>query len=223
MSMPPDSANQENWRNVNGVLRPVEEWRRHLVALHRCCRENFLWISSFVVGFSFLFGAINLFGFARFIGRPDIFMASFEYGPGLVSLTLSFLPVYIFIFFFYFVFSYVFVSKLMELRTDKASLKLIGFWLLGVVASCALFVSLVIMCLWYEWPWRWIFIGLVVFCVVIFYFVDWCRERSGKKKIRFYFLIFNFIFHAVFFVLANVFLWVCSVGLILGLLSGKNS
>jgi len=115
MSIPPEGEGQkhwrnlafgsrssnlkENWRNINGVLRPDEERHSHLAETIKYFRENFLWISPIIVVGSFFFGALNLLGFTKFIGRPDIFVSSFEYGPVLSIFTLYFLLVYILVLF----------------------------------------------------------------------------------------------------------------------------
>jgi len=212
MSIPPEGAGQkhwrnraigsrpsnlkENWRNINGVLRPDEERHSHLAETIKHFRENFLWISPIIVVGSFFFGALNLLGFTKFIGRPDIFVSSFEYGPVLSIFTLHFLLVYILIFFLYFISSCIFVSKLMELSSDKISVRQINFWLLGLVASFSSFASSTIMSFSYGWTWCSTFIPLVLFGVILFWFLDWYEKRNTENKISFSDLIF-FIFIVV--------------------------
>jgi len=190
MSTPQDSAarehgqgRKENSRDANGGLRPDEEWDGPFIALCRWFRENSIWFFPITVTVSFGLGVADLFGFARFIGRTDIFISSFEYGPDLVVLALCFMVICALLFPVFFVWLYFRVSELKKLVEDRVSMKEMIFLLFGFVVNCAGFSGLVHCFISYEWPWCWIFIPLVLFAPILFRFSNWCKCRNNEKKI----------------------------------------
>lgn len=57
-------------------------------------KEHFVWISPVAVVLAFLAGLLNLLAFTWFIGRPELFSRSLEFGPSLALLMLSYLAIF---------------------------------------------------------------------------------------------------------------------------------
>jgi len=124
------------WRRVGSVLRPPEEKRSSLATWIRCFQDNPLGISSVALALAYFLGALNLWFFTRFVGRPDVFMQSLEFGPGLVALMVSGLATLFIVIGTLVVSSWFFVFPMeyLEFKED-GGVKKITLWLMAVFAS----------------------------------------------------------------------------------------
>jgi len=176
--MPLDDKKQENGRDTNGMFRKHKERKRFI----KCCRENFFWVSSFFTFLASCLGLFSLWVFAQFVGRPDVFVQSLEFGPGLLLLVPFFLFVYGILIACFIGSSWLFVFAVRNFKHGRESAIARSFWLLplGMVACCASVIILVVM-YWKEdgWPWCWfVLFGFV--CVGLFF--RFVRQYGGGVK-----------------------------------------
>jgi len=165
-----DDKKQENGRDTNGMFRNYKERKRFI----KCCRENFFWVSSFFTFIASCLGLFSLWVFAGFIGRPDIFIQSLEFGPSLILLVPFFLLIYGVLIAYFILPSWFFWSELRCFKSERDSVVGVGFWLLpfGAVASFASVAALARI-YWGRdgWPFCWFFICVLFGFIFIYIFV----------------------------------------------------
>ncbi|WP_022960754.1 hypothetical protein [Halopseudomonas pelagia] len=108
-------------------------------------KEHFVWVSPVAVGLAFLAGLLNLLAFTWFIGRPELFSLSLEFGPSLALLMLSYLAIFAAIVASMLVTSLVFIATLQQLRPKPNFSRSMTCWLFGmVVCGMSTLLALVI-------------------------------------------------------------------------------
>jgi len=99
--------------------------------------------SSVTLVVAYFVGAVNLWGFSWFIGRPDVFMQSLDVGPGLLALMASSLISLLLIIGFPLIPSLFFFLHVKDLKLDKDSAKEIA-WRLFIIFAGGLLVFVVV-------------------------------------------------------------------------------
>jgi len=144
---------------VVSVLRPVEEKHGLLVTWGKYFQDNPAGIASVVLVFAYFLGALNLWFFTWFVGRPDVFMQSLEIGPGLVALMVSGLISLSIIIGILVMPSWFFVFPVEYLEFNEGSVKKIAWCLFAMFASGVVGFVLVSAFLGYG---AWLLIAFVI-------------------------------------------------------------
>ena len=101
-------------------------------------KNHFTWISATVAAFAPLAGILNLAVYANYIGRPDIFLRSLQFGPSLVILFLAFILLFVGIVGSMLITSYFFSLipswlRPMSEHADSITRRLFGMTVLGML------------------------------------------------------------------------------------------
>ncbi|MFV3093253.1 hypothetical protein ACNJYG_22595 [Pseudomonas sp. GW6] len=110
-------------------------------------KEHFTWVSPVAVALAFLAGLLNLLAFTWFIGRPELFSRSLEFGPSLALLMLSYLAIFAAIISSMLVTSWFFMATLRQLRPKPESAESMTRWLFFMVLSGMFTLILLVMLL----------------------------------------------------------------------------
>jgi len=135
----PDSPGEgvilkEKWRYVGREHQNVAQKSKSALEY---IQENFFWFSSVAVVFASFLGVVNLWGFSRFIGRPDVFIPSLEFEPGLALLMISYLVIDIFLVVLFLPTSLLFYCLLRCFKAGQDSMGGIAYWLFVMVGMSA--------------------------------------------------------------------------------------
>ncbi|MFN9525559.1 MAG: hypothetical protein ACK561_25985 [Pseudomonadaceae bacterium] len=146
-------------------------------------RKHFVWASAVAAGLASLAGVLNLLVFTRYIGRPDVFTRSLEWGPGLVVLMLSYVLIFIAITGSMLITSYFFTLTPSWLRHRLKINELIIRHLLGMTVSGMFSIVLVIMAVTYflgdkasHW---WMLTVFILPAFLSWFFIDVHIDRAG--------------------------------------------
>lgn len=121
------------------------------VRISTLIKEHFTWISAVVAALASLAGILNLLVFTRYIGRPDVFSRSLEFGPSLAVLLLTYLLIFLAIAGSMLITSYFFTLVTSWLRPKPEFAEPMIRQLFGMVVSGMLSIILVVMILAYCW------------------------------------------------------------------------
>jgi len=151
-------------------------------------KEHFPWISSVTVVLAPFLGLLNLWAFAQFIGRPDVFFQSLEFGPGLALLMVAYVVAFFAVIGSLLVSSYFFTILLEFLDFDQASARLVTLWLLGVaVTSVAAFIAVFALLGYGDLvSMQWLFLAFIPPLIPAWFFVRSYVDRTKVPKIGFW-------------------------------------
>jgi len=150
-------------------------------------KEHFPWVSSVTVVLAPFLGLLNLWAFTQFIGRPDVFFQSLEFGPGLVLLMVAYVVAFFGVIGSLFISSYFFTILLESLNFDQAPANSVVFWMFGiavtsVVAFIVMFALLGYGCLVSM---KWLFLAFIPPFVPACFFVKKYVDRTKVPEIGF--------------------------------------